>query len=118
MEHEKAWFIRVAVNVCNNMYKQQKRNAMLTRNIEDTKIPYTQQFLSDEGEIMQMITELPNKIREVFYLYYIEGYDTSEIAQILELNGVTVRVRLKRARDMLKKNIIKEKHTEEEYSYE
>ena len=118
MEHEKAWFIRVSVNVCNNMYKQQKRNAMLTHNTEDTEIPYTQQFLSDENEIMQMITELPNKIREVFYLYYIEGYDTNEIAGILGLNGVTVRVRLKRARDMLKKNIIKENYNEEAYNYE
>ena len=117
MEHEKAWFIRVAVNVCVNIYKQQKRNLILTRNVEDAEIPYTQQFLSDESEIMQMIMELPDKLRDVFYLYYIEEYDTNEIAKILELNGVTVRVRLKRARDILKKNIT-ENYSEEEYIYE
>jgi len=117
MEHEKAWFIRVTVNVCTNIYKQQKRNAMSTKNFEDTEIPYTQKFLSDENEIMQSITKLPDKLRDVFYLYYIEEYDTNEIAKILELNGVTVRVRLKRARDILKKNIT-ENYSEEEYIYE
>jgi hypothetical protein len=61
---------------------------------------------------------LPSKIRDVFYLYYIEGYDTNETAKILGLNGVTVRVRLKRARDMLKKNITKENYNEEGYIYE
>ena len=117
MEHEKAWFIRVAVNICAGMYKQQKRNAMSTRNVEDTEIPYTQQFLSDENEIMQSIRELPDKLRDVFYLYYIEEYDTNEIAKLLGLNGVTVRVRLKRARDILKKNIT-ENYSKEEYIYE
>ena len=104
-EHEKAWFIRVAVNVCNNLYKQRKRNASIIQSAEDTELPYIQQFYSDENDIMQLITKLPDKLRDVFYMYYIEEYDTNEIAKILGLTGVTVRARLKRARDTLKKSI-------------
>ena len=46
---------------------------------------------------------LPPKYRAVIHLYYYEGYSTEEIARILGCRPGTVRSRLSRARDKLRK---------------
>ena len=43
-----------------------------------------------------------SEIRAVIYLYYIQGYDTAEIARILDVPQNTVLSRMARARKQLK----------------
>ncbi len=47
---------------------------------------------------------LPVKYKQVIYLYYYEGYSTSEIADMLHCSESTVRNQLLRGRKLLKKN--------------
>ena len=49
------------------------------------------------------LLKTPQKYRDVLYLYYIEQYRVKEIAEILKLNENTVKTRLKRGREALKK---------------
>ena len=51
---------------------------------------------------MQAVHKLTQNYRTVIYLYYIQGYDTAEIAQILGVSQNTVLSRLARARKQLK----------------
>lgn len=48
---------------------------------------------------------LPNKYRNILYLYYYEGYSTIDIANILKENHNAVKSRLTRARKLLKKKL-------------
>ena len=48
---------------------------------------------------------LPQKYRDVIYLFYHEQYSTEEISDILGISTVNVRTRLKRAREILRKEV-------------
>ena len=54
--------------------------------------------------------QLPEKYKYVVQLYLIEGYDHSEISQILDLAETTCRTRLLRGKGHLKKILINKQY--------
>ena len=103
--HEKAWFLRVTINVSKNYTKSfWHRNVSLMD--QDIK------FLSDEKqEIWNLVRELPEKYRVVIELHYIEGYSIKDIAKLLNKNESTIGTRFERAKKKLKELIEKEDET-------
>jgi RNA polymerase sigma-70 factor (ECF subfamily) len=57
------------------------------------------------GVLTAAIDELPNELRTVFTLRLIEGLDTSETAACLELSESNVKIRLHRARWLLREQM-------------
>ena len=55
------------------------------------------------AHVAESILALPDSYRIVLQLRDIEGYDTSETAELLEITEANVKVRLHRARAALKK---------------
>jgi len=110
-EHEKAWLIKTACNLCKNYLKHWWNKNLDIDNISEysSQLSYDQTF--HEDDVMKCIKSLPAKYKAVIYLYYYDGYSTSEIAEILELNESTVRGQLARARRLLKIEL-------EDYNYE
>ena len=53
-------------------------------------------------EVLEAVLELPEKYRDVVYLYYYEEYTAPEIGRILGKKENTVYTLLKRARKILK----------------
>lgn len=102
-EHKKAWLIKVAANICNDVCRLRKRNNHL--NIDDLK-----QYCSTESdcEILKEVMRLPNNYKTVLHLFYIEGYKTDEISKILSVSPAAVRKRLQYGRKMLKMEYEKE----------
>ena len=94
-EHKKAWLIRIATNICRDMLKK-RRNHL---NIDDVR-EYCR--TEERINIVSDVLKLPFKYRTVIYLYYIEGYKTGEIADILSISQTAVRKRLQYGRDMLR----------------
>lgn len=98
-EHEKAWFIRVTLNLTKNL---------LTANW-NTKVVGLDEDIVVENEkssdIYSAVMALPDNYRMVIYLLYYEGYKVKEIANILSINENTIKTWLMRAREILKKNI-------------
>ena len=58
---------------------------------------------SPPDTVMEAITKLPVIYKDAVYFYYYEGYTTPEIAVMLHCSQSTVRNRLMRARNLLKK---------------
>lgn len=58
-----------------------------------------EQFTNVEWK--EMLNTLDERYRLVMMLYYVEGFKTSEIGQILEMPESTVRTRLARGREKL-----------------
>ncbi len=96
-EHRKAWLLRVAANLCNDMCRLRRRHAHV--NIEDV---YDLCEQPHDSHVLEDIMRLPVKYRTVLHLHYIEGYSTNEIAQILSISPAAVRKRLQYAREKLK----------------
>lgn len=97
-EHEKAWLLRVTVNISKNMLRSSARNTMPVTD----EIPYSD---DEKSELLAVVLSLPERYRTVIHLYYYEGYSIKEIAAILKLPAATVGTRLSRARKKLKEEI-------------
>ncbi|MDP4094921.1 MAG: sigma-70 family RNA polymerase sigma factor [Bacillota bacterium] len=96
-EHEKAWFIRVASNVCKDIQRFKFRHKEF--NIEELA-----DYQSDieHSYILEQLLSLPPKYKVVIHLYYVEGYKVDEIAKITELSSSAVKMRLSRGRELLR----------------
>ena len=102
-EHRKAWLIRVAANVSKNMLMfRVKREAINIDDIENIGIA------QNDYETFELIMSLPAKYKIVMTLYYVEGYKSKEIGEILGISEDAVRKRLQKGRELLKKEYEKE----------
>lgn len=98
-EHEKAWFIRVTINLTKNLHNQ-------AWNRKTVPLEETIQFEEKEEEnIFQIVSTLPQNYRTVVYLFYYEGYKIKEISKILKTREGTIKTWLSRARESLKEKI-------------
>lgn len=93
----RTWLIRILINHCNAIYRQR------TRMIPEETIQETwfQETGYADVEWKSFLNGLEEKYRTVIMLYYVEGFKTREIAQILDMNENTVRGRLATARKKL-----------------
>ena len=66
-----------------------------------------QQFLRKETDeiIRQKVQQLPDKYRVVIYLYYSAELKIKEIAQCLHITESAVKSRMRKAKNMLKKDL-------------
>jgi RNA polymerase sigma factor (sigma-70 family) len=99
-EHEKAWLIRVAINKCKDLHKSFFKSRVSSLN--DMEIPYEDKA---ENDVMQEILALPQKFKDVIYLFYYEGYSVPEISKILGKKENTIYSQMHRARLMLKEKL-------------
>lgn len=106
-DHEKAWLIRVTINVCKNKLKQfWKRNTSGLFEVEE--VSCEDEYISDNF-ILQAVMHLQEQYREVIHLYYYEGYSTPQIADLIGKHETNIRLMLHRARKKLKE-ILKEEY--------
>lgn len=97
MEHEKAWLIRTAINVCKDMLKHRRRRDVSLNDYEN--IEYHDSQIDD---VYDAICTLPEKYRTIILLYYYEGYSSCDIAKILRKPQSTVTNYMSRARKTLR----------------
>lgn len=97
--HEKAWLIRVAINRCKDVLKTFFRRMSVSFEEIHTEPFYIQ---DDDHRILDAVLRLPEKYRDVIYLFYYEGFTACEIADILAKNENTVYTWLSRAKAKLR----------------
>lgn len=100
-EHEKAWLIRTAANICKDELKHWRRRC---DDIDEHTELRTEDSIETD-DILGSVMELPDKYKTVIYLYYYEGYNSAEIADILRKPKSTVRNHLHEARQLLKERL-------------
>ena len=103
-EHEKAWLIRVTINICRNRLRSPwRRHKELNEAVSETAfVEQWDSVLEDESGVMTAVMQLPHKYQEVIHLFYFEDCSIAQIASILRKKESTVRSLLYRARAMLK----------------
>ncbi|MBE6723575.1 MAG: sigma-70 family RNA polymerase sigma factor [Ruminococcaceae bacterium] len=123
-EHEKAWLIRTASNVCVSMLRRASRkveslDALAERGETGAGQAYEASAsalspgpsdLKDPGdretrELWEAVDSLPERYRISVYLHYYEGYRTDEIASMLGKPSSTVRNWLSEARKILRERL-------------
>lgn len=97
-EHEKAWLIRTATNLCRDFFRHWWRKTTGMDNVPEAAVE--QNFVINDT--LEKVLALPSKYKTTVYMYYYEGYSTVEIAKILNKNESTVRSYLHTGRKLLK----------------
>ena len=95
-EHRRNWLMKVTVNGCKTRLRAPWRRR---------HVPLSEALPAPAPEERQEVEELfslPPMDRAVLHLYYYEGYDTGEIADILGRSPGTVRSQLSRGRALLR----------------
>ena len=96
-EHEKAWLIRTAVNLCLTDLRAESRHG---------ELPLDENIAQDYGEdtfdVLDAVQTLPVQDRYAVYLYYYEGYGVKDIGKLLKEPEGTISSRLSRARKKLR----------------
>lgn len=97
--HERKWLTVTAMNLCRDRLKIWKHKAVTP--LDDEPEPAAPEP-EDHSGVLEAVQSLPVKYKDVIWLYYYEGYQTEEIAQILGSPPSTIRNRMRDARRLLK----------------
>ncbi len=105
-EHEKAWLIRVCINLCKDHLKSSWHNKVFSMRDKDfTDLTYE---FSRQYPLLSYIRTLPPNQRTAIYLFYYEDMPVSEICQAMNAKQNTVLSWLRRGRKALEKMIKEE----------
>ncbi|MCP3742619.1 RNA polymerase sigma factor SigW [Rossellomorea sp. BNER] len=113
------WLYRIATNLCIDRIRKKKPDYYLDAEVSGTEglTMYSQvaadvQLPEDKVEEMELqesiqfeISKLPDKYRSVIVLKYIEELSLQEISEILDLPLGTVKTRIHRGREALRKQL-------------
>jgi len=102
-----AWLKRIVINKCINFLKLKRTEFVLSKDInsfdtvEEEEVDFEEIKLSVE-RIHKAVEQLADGYRVIFSLYMLEGYDHSEIAEILGISESTSKSQFLRAKKKLK----------------
>jgi len=100
------WLYRITVNKCKDyLRKKNVRRIFVPIKEADEKLDYTSSTETDDISkiVMEAISKLPNKLKIPLLLKDIEGFSYQEIAETINCEMGTVKSRIFRAREGLKK---------------
>lgn len=101
-EHEKAWFVRVAINACKDHLKSLFRHGTLC--LEELA-EEAASMDPEQHDVLNAVLSLPDKYKDVIYLHYYEGYSAAETGKLLHKKESTVYSLLSRGRSLLRETL-------------
>ncbi|MGE5107227.1 MAG: RNA polymerase sigma factor [Sphingobacteriales bacterium] len=110
------WLTRILINESLLRLKQRKKsihindemmnNKIYQQNSVEEQTPFTKVFNAELKAILEKaIRQLPEKYRTVFILREIENMNVSETKECLDISEANVKVRLNRARTLLRDSL-------------
>jgi RNA polymerase sigma-70 factor, ECF subfamily len=113
------WLYRITTNLCIDRIRKKKPDYYLDAEVKGTEgltmysqVPSKTTLPEDDVESLELqdtiqkeIMKLPEKYRSVIVLKYIEELSLKEISEILEMPLGTVKTRIHRGRETLRKRL-------------
>lgn len=97
--HEKAWFLKTTLNCCHDLTRRQK---LLTYVPLDQAFNVAANTQTDLSDLLSLLQQLPPIYKDVVILHSLEGFTIEQTAKILEISLSAAKMRLSRAREILK----------------
>lgn len=96
------WMMRILINNCLQIRKQ--RHRLLAVGDDLPEMPVEDSYDADSGfkELLNMVDEADHLL---LTLYYADEFKVSEIAELLKMNVNTVKTRLSRAREKIRRGL-------------
>lgn len=107
IEYFKTWMIHVLINECNKIYNSNKKNSELYNkvitDIDFNTFNNSIHEVQDQINFDSLIKKLNYDEKIVITLYYNSQFSCKQISEILKINVNTVKSRLTRGKNKLKK---------------
>ena len=97
-----AWLKSILINRCINQLRKKKVELVLSESLPPVMAEEEPEPVYDTVKIFNGIEQLPDGYRIVLTLYLLEGYDHTEIAQILGITESTSKSQYSRAKEKLR----------------
>ncbi len=114
----KSYLISIAANLWNNqkrkyLWRKNKANVIYFQDEDLTKLSSDDETVEetivkqDEMELVRsLVNQLPDKMRIVILMYYMEEMSVDEIAKALHIPSGTVKSRMHQAKNRLKEGMV------------
>jgi len=102
-----AWLKKIVVNKCINSIRKKKVELVFPESLgeadlkEEEKVDY-EDIEMDIMKVRKAIEQLPDGYRIIFSLYALEGYDHTEISEIMNISESTSKTQYLRAKQKIK----------------
>ncbi|RZJ33481.1 MAG: sigma-70 family RNA polymerase sigma factor [Flavobacterium sp.] len=123
----KTWIIRIMLNNCFRRKQKLSFKTEAPNEITDNSSPMFHNRQSDTGQsvanlelgqvIEKALQNVPEDYRVIFSLREISGLNVNETAEVLAISEANVKVRLNRAKSMLRKEIEKSYSPEDIFEF-
>ena len=107
VQNEKAWLMRIAINICKDYRRTAWFRHMDRRKALDELPPRLLQVEPDEQSLSYFVRQLPEKYKQVILLYYFQGLTQRETGEALGMTPASVLRRLRAAEKLLKEEMAK-----------
>ncbi len=97
-EHEKAWLIVTASNICRDMLKSWWNKKVVV----DSELIINKESGSGTDETLKCLLALPDKYKASLYMHYYENYSCADIAELMHKSQGTIWNYLHVGRKLLK----------------
>ena len=118
-EHLKAWLLRVTVNCARKQHGSAWRRKVQYFEESDWEEPMDvnaqrayEQIENGDSPIMAAMKQLPEGYRVAIYLFYYEELSIAQIGKLLDEKESTVKSRLYRGRELLRRSLADGARTE------
>lgn len=101
----KSYAMRCVKNECLNRLKHETVKYNFAQMAIHREQKYMPEVNNLKDKIVEYINQLPEKQKLVIHLKDVEGYETAEICEALEMDANAVRVNLQRARQKIREQI-------------
>ncbi|MDX9772564.1 MAG: sigma-70 family RNA polymerase sigma factor [Bacteroidales bacterium] len=102
-----AWLKTIVINRCISRLRKREADLVLVDDFSRHEVAQEEEqqetALPDQAMIARAVERLPDGYRVVFSLYLLEGYDHTEISQILGISESTSKTQYARSKEKLKK---------------
>jgi RNA polymerase sigma factor (sigma-70 family) len=105
-----AWIKKILINKCINQLRKKKIDLTLCESLPADIYEEEDEATYDTGKIIKGVEMLPDGYRVILTLYLFEGYDHTEISQILGISESTSKSQYSRAKEKLR-NILTTKQS-------
>ena len=106
------WLFTIAYNICRNLYRSNAYETQLLATLDAEPVTDQQievqldQAALDEA-LVQVLSELPAPLHQIFYLHYQEELTIPQIAEIVGVPEGTVKSRLHKTMIIIRKKLKK-----------
>ncbi|MEK5028409.1 RNA polymerase sigma factor [Paenibacillus sp. FSL M7-1046] len=109
----KSWILRIASNECNSLIRRRKtgvmkelRNYLLSRSQDSNPVEEHLNRRETRKEIQGLYSKLPDKIRMVVVLRFINELTVPEISKVMDIPEGTAKSRLNKGLKLLKGKMV------------